>query len=157
LPFTTPALLHPITLVSLVLWALNDHVLKRWAPGALTGKLSDVTALVVCPTVLLGLLEWWLPRLVYERLRATLAACSVVIGLLALGLELAPPVMLGFRHALAAVQYAALNLWAWLGFGGGTAYALVQNTPDLTDLLCLPALWVPWWLVIRRARGQCFH
>ena len=70
LPVSASALLHPLTLLSLGLWALNDHVLKGWAPGALTGKLSDVAALVVAPTVLVGLVEWGWPRLVRERLKA---------------------------------------------------------------------------------------
>ena len=32
LPLTSAALLHPLTLSCLGLWALNDHVLKGWAP-----------------------------------------------------------------------------------------------------------------------------
>ena len=35
------ALARPITLASVVLLLLNDHVLKVLAPSALTGKVSD--------------------------------------------------------------------------------------------------------------------
>jgi hypothetical protein len=150
---SAPALLHPATLAALALWALNDHVLKGWAPGLLTGKLSDVSGLVVGPTVLLGLVEWVAPQLVRERARAVLAACCLALGLLALGLELWTPVMLAYQHALSSVRWAVENLAGWSG--GGRPYALVQNTPDLSDLCCLPALAVPWWLVQRTARR--FH
>jgi hypothetical protein len=141
--------------MSLVLWALNDHVLKGWAPGVLTGKLSDVTALVVCPTVLVGLIEWCLPRLVRERPRAVLGASCGAIGFLAIGLELIPPVMLGFQHALGLTQYVAHHLAAQVGLGRRVAYALVQNTPDVTDLACLPALFVSWWLVAKARHTSC--
>ena len=46
------ALASPITVASLVLLALNDHVLKQAWPGWVTGKLSDGAGLVVAPALL---------------------------------------------------------------------------------------------------------
>src|SRR5690606_28492776 len=46
------ALLHPVTLLSLVVLVLNDHWLKRVAPSVLSGKLSDFAGLVLAPLVL---------------------------------------------------------------------------------------------------------
>ena len=46
------ALAHPLAVGSLVLLALNDHVLKQAWPGWVTGKLSDLAGLVVAPLVL---------------------------------------------------------------------------------------------------------
>lgn len=45
-------LVHPLTLIAIALWALNDHVLKAALGNGLTGKLSDVTSLMVAPTLL---------------------------------------------------------------------------------------------------------
>lgn len=42
-------LLHPVCLLSMAVWWLNDHVGKVYAPSALTGKASDVACLAVFP------------------------------------------------------------------------------------------------------------
>jgi hypothetical protein len=146
LPCSTPALLHPVTLLALALWAINDHVLKGWGPGGLTGKLSDVTALVVCPVVLLGIVEWQAPKLVRQHLGAALACCCGAIGLLLAGLELSAPVELAYQHTLASAQHAVRSLAALASGSRLPNYVLVQTTPDVTDLFTLPALAVPWCL-----------
>jgi hypothetical protein len=46
------ALASPLTIGSLALLALNDHVLKRAWPSFVTGKLSDVSELVVAAVLL---------------------------------------------------------------------------------------------------------
>jgi hypothetical protein len=46
------AMLHPLTLVSLVILLLNDHVWKWAHPSWLTGKLSDVAGMILAPIVL---------------------------------------------------------------------------------------------------------
>lgn len=147
LPCTASALLHPITLTALALWALNDHALKGWGPALLTGKLSDVAALVVCPTVLLGSLEWCRPQLVRRHLRGVLAGCCALFAVFAIGLELSSWVELAYQHVLASAQYAARYLAAGLARRAAPDYVLVQTTADVTDLLALPALAIPWRLV----------
>jgi len=49
------AMLHPLTLFSLVLLVLNDHFLKWAHPSWLTGKLSDVAGMILAPIVLSAL------------------------------------------------------------------------------------------------------
>jgi len=49
------ALGHPITLASVALLILNDHVLKRSVPSALTGKLSDFAGLFFFPYLVIAL------------------------------------------------------------------------------------------------------
>lgn len=51
-PVTLAWLIHPVTLASLILLLINDHLLKAAYPGPLTGKLSDVAGLVLLPPVL---------------------------------------------------------------------------------------------------------
>jgi hypothetical protein len=152
LPCASAALLHPITLLALALWAINDHLLKGWGPGLLTGKLSDVAGLVVSPTVLFGLLEWCAPGPVRRHRRAALACCCTAVGALLVGLELSRWVELAYQHALGSAQFVALRLLAWLSGGPAPAYLLVRTTADVTDLLTLPALVVPAWLGLRRTR-----
>lgn len=150
LPCTSGALLHPVTLVALLLWAANDHLLKGWAPAVLTGKLSDLAGLVVCPVVLLGSLEWWRPRAAQRHLGVAVAGSCASIGLLLIGLELSPPVQLAYRHAVGGAWWLAHQLRAWAVGGAAPAFVLASNTPDVTDLFTLPALAVPCWLLRSR-------
>jgi len=46
------AMLHPLTLISLVMLLVNDHFLKWAHPSWLTGKLSDVAGMILAPIVL---------------------------------------------------------------------------------------------------------
>jgi len=153
LPCSSAALLHPITLLALALWAINDHLLKGWGPALLTGKLSDVAGLVVSPTVLFGILEWCAPGLLRRHRRVALAGCCAAVGALLVGLELSRSVEFAYQHALGSAQFVARSLLAWLSGGPAPAYLLVRTTPDVTDLLTLPALAVPAWLALRRTRS----
>lgn len=49
-------LASPVTVVGVVLLAVNDHVLKQAHPGLVTGKVSDVVGLLVAPPLLALLL-----------------------------------------------------------------------------------------------------
>jgi hypothetical protein len=147
MPCSAPVLLHPVTLIALGVWAINDHLLKGWGPAGLTGKLSDVAALIVCPVVLLGIVEWCASDVVRRRAAVTLAACCAAIGLLLIGLELSSSVELAYQHTLSSVQYTARSLISLLAGQRLPDYALVHTTPDVTDLYTLPALAVPWWLL----------
>ncbi len=51
------SLVHPITLAALAVLVVNDHVLKAWWPGVITGKLSDVAGMILAPVVLAALVE----------------------------------------------------------------------------------------------------
>src|SRR5690348_11788248 len=53
------ALLHPITIVALATWIINDHWAKAAHGGVVTGKLSDVAALIVFPLLPVIALEKW--------------------------------------------------------------------------------------------------
>jgi len=151
LPCSTPALLHPMTLVALALWAINDHLLKGWGPPMLTGKLSDVTGLMVCPILLVGMAEWCAPALVRRRPHTVLATCCAAVGLFLIGLELFAPVELLYEYALSHLYQAVQDSSALLGARRGPA-VFASATADVTDLLCLPALALPWWLVLHGVR-----
>lgn len=146
------ALLHPVTLLSLVVLVLNDHWLKRVAPSVLSGKLSDLAGLVLAPLVL---------HASYEGLsvargkpaargRANRALCvSVVVTLLSFTLvELWEPAERAYRYGWAALQWPPRALWSLLHGRATPGLAPVVATADVTDLAALPmgivALVVGW-------------
>lgn len=56
------ALLHPVTLCSIFLLVLNDHMLKELFPGFITGKLSDVAGMIFFPIVLAAFIQMLFPK-----------------------------------------------------------------------------------------------
>ena len=127
---------HPVTLTAVALLVVNDWVWKpRLGPGAVTGKLSDIAGLVFAPVVLSAALGLALhlasrlgarldPSLSRRRLIGCIAATGAVFAAVKLDA--------GAARALAA---------ALSQLGRPAAIAL-----DRTDLLCLPALAVAWWI-----------
>ena len=128
--------LHPIPLAAVALLAVNDWVLKpRLGPGAVTGKLSDLAGLVFAPVVLsaaIGLVLHVAARLgarVDPSLsRRRLIACIAATGAVFTAVKLDPA--------------AARMLAAVISHLGRPA----AITLDRTDLACLPALAVAWWI-----------
>lgn len=120
-------LCHPLPIGMAAVVALNDHLLKAAWPGWVTGKLSDVAGLAFFPVLLVALADVCasgaLSRDEGLRRRAAWAA-TLLTGV-----------------AFSAVQMSPA-LAAWLATWWGVL------TPDLTDLLTLPALGVAlWWLL----------
>ena len=130
------ALGHPITLASVALLLLNDHVLKRSVPSALTGKLSDFAGLFFFPYLVIALAS--LARLALFRFKRG-EAPPPGEGRAAGGL--APAAYLG-----SAILFAAIK--ASPSFSSGVSQLLasflgapIRITPDLTDLAALGSLW----------------
>ncbi len=138
-----PGLLHPLALAAIAALALNDHVLKPLWPGLVTGKLSDVAGLVYFPLLLQALLE--APRWLRDRYRpspALLLGCIAATGLGFALVNLWPPVTELYERGLGALRWSLLERpWA-----RDAPRPRVVLTPDPTDLLALPALWVAWWI-----------
>jgi hypothetical protein len=120
------AFLHPVWIASLVLLALNDHVLKGSGllPGWLTGKLSDFSGLMVAPVVLAAILR--------ARGHRMFLVSHVVVGIGFALLEISPTLVAAVESALPGVR-----MW-----------------PDLTDLAALVMLPVSYALFSPRARGE---
>ena len=64
---TLSCLSHPITIGSVMLLLLNDHVLRVLWPSWWTGKLGDFTWLVFFPFVLAAILAWLIPSRIYGQ------------------------------------------------------------------------------------------
>jgi len=140
-------LLHPIMLASLLVLALNDHVLKRVCPGVLTGKLSDFAVVVVLPLTLQGVVELtaehcWRRPLSERASNRWLVAC-LTLSLLVFALpELWKPAEDVYRYGLAALQRPFRAAWAYFCGRPLRAFRPVRATADVTDLLAMPMAWL---------------
>ena len=116
----------------MVVLVVNDWVLKPRFHGAVTGKLSDLAGLAFAPVLLsavIGLVLHVAARLGVRvdpsLTRRRLVACCAATALGFAAVKLVPPVATALARAI-----------------GHHA----EFYPDLTDLLCLPAVLVALWI-----------
>jgi hypothetical protein len=133
--------MHPITLLAVVVLIVNDWILKpHWHDASrlgdlVTGKLSDLSGLVFAPVVLTAAIGLVLavaarlgakvdPYLTQRRLVLSIAATGIVFA----AVKISPDAAEFLAHALSHLgRHASIYL-------------------DRTDLLCLPALAVAYWI-----------
>lgn len=72
-------MLHPAVVASVALLVVNDQLLKRWYPGAVTGKLSDVAGIAFLPILIVSLLEVMRRACGARRTRATTTEAATAI------------------------------------------------------------------------------
>lgn len=139
------AMIHPVAIAAVAVLIANDHVLKDWWPGMVTGKLSDVAGLVFFPLLLLSLVE--VARALAGRLqhpsRRLLTTCILVTGSIFAAAELLP-----VGDHLLEVVFGWLR-WP-IGALGGVASRPGVLTRDPADLFALPALLIAWEVGRRR-------
>jgi hypothetical protein len=133
------ALLHPIAIGALVLWIVNDHYLKRAHGGVVSGKLSDVACLIVVPLLAIAAIELWRGR----TSRRLMIACIVATGVVMATINLFDATAWLYRWGLGTAQWPLRVVMT----GELPAIHPARLTMDPTDLLTLPALLVPAWLV----------
>lgn len=123
------ALLHPITLLAIVVQLLNDHVLRRVSPSPMWGKLGDVTMLIYAPVLAATLLALVIPTTdLRGRRRVGLAGVGLVGLWFTLG-KTVPAVLTATNALLTTLT--------------GRPSVLIL---DPTDLIALPALGLAWWV-----------
>ena len=143
-------LLHPVTLAALVLWLVNDHILKGVFPGVFTGKASDVAGLVAFPVVLLATCpERLVARLGVMR-AAWLSVAAVAAVFVAINVSETLSNVVGYLLSLVPRAFAALRSRSFvpLFFLGPSGHVA-----DLPDLYVLPFVLVPAALAHRRRLG----
>lgn len=154
-PVPGDGLLHPAALAAIGVLLVNDHVLKAAAPGWWTGKLSDFAGLIFFPLLLQALCEVAAAR--RRGSAPSLRVLLVAIGASAIVFS-AVEVWPAAAHAAAAVAgIAQWPLTALAAAVSGTplpAVSAVSMTADVTDLLALSALVVPWVVGSRRVGGE---
>ena len=137
-------LLRPVVIAALILWIVNDHVLKATFASWWTGKLSDVASLAVFPLVPYAAIDLWRAR----RGLPPPPIATLVCWIIATGLVMATINTIGvaadaYRWGLGAAQWPFRAVHAW----SLVPIRPVHLTEDPTDLLTLPALIVPWYVV----------
>lgn len=152
-PVAGESLLHPAAIAAVLTLVANDHYLKHAAPGVVTGKLSDVAGLVFFPLLLQA--GWEMSQvLIGRRWRPSLrvlSLCVVATGVVFAAVQVVPGAADAYRVALGWLRWPLEALLAVASGRELPAQFRVRHTPDLTDLLALPALAVPWWVGRRRA------
>jgi len=141
-------LLHPLQLCMVGVLLINDHYFKVEHPGWLSGKLSDVAFMVVCPIWTFVVLSSLLALLTSNPAghRWLLLMCIIITGLFFTSMELTATGDALYRHALGYLQWPFRGA---LSIAAGDVWPVprpVLATPDPTDLLCLPLLYVPWFM-----------
>jgi hypothetical protein len=145
-------MLDPVALIALATLILNDHILKSIWPGIVTGKLSDIAGLVVCPIFMFGLWEVIQFRLGdrgLARRRAILVAAAIT-GLGFALVKISPAGAEAYRLGFGVLNWPFQALSSALH---GMPFVGLQPAlfaQDASDLLMLPVLLVPVWLVTRR-------
>ncbi len=125
-------LAHPLSLISLAVLLLNDHVLKLLVPSWLTGKLSDFAGLFFFPFLLAALLGFLL------RERCT----NRQIGLLAFGIT--------------AVWFVMMKTTIWGNVVTEQLASLILQTrtqivQDPTDVMAV-SIMIPGWVLWDRTK-----
>ena len=138
-------LLHPLSLLCIALWAINDHYGKGAWPSVISGKLSDVVCLIglslligAAIELLCGLFGVSLTRARQIGAQASMwgAAFGAVVMM---GINLWPSWAEAYEVGLGAVQWSAVSAWRWFTDQPITPRYRVSLTMDPTDLYTIPA------------------
>ncbi|MBI5933707.1 MAG: hypothetical protein HY867_08360 [Chloroflexi bacterium] len=120
---------HPLTLLSIAVLLLNDHVLKIVAPSWLTGKISDFAGLFFFPFIVAAGLS-----LIFSKLNLTRQRIGqITFGLVAIWFTLLKTVP--FVNLLTA-DIASLFI--------GAPARLILDPTDLMALIILYPAWMIW-------------
>ena len=132
----------------MLLWGCNDHMFKAWFGNALTGKLSDVAGLAVVPLIPLcvyGLLCSARKRSPVHNILVLLTSLITVGGLFS-AVNTLPMCSEAYQWSMAWVQWPFRALFQLVVDQPLPVVSPLAHTLDPTDLVALPALYIPWWV-----------
>ncbi len=121
--------IHPVPLASVALLALNDHVLKRYHPSVVTGKLSDFAGLFFFPILLCAF--WNLGRSMIVGKPSALTTLQITVSMAATDL-----IFIGVKFVPIVTQIY-LQFSRALGFPS-------RVTLDWSDLIALSVNVLTW-------------
>src|SRR3990170_2320121 len=124
---------HPTILAAIGLLAVNDHLLRKMWPSALTGKLGDFCWLFFFPALLAGIVAGLAPASARRWPERLLAACMAVTGLVFVATKTLGPARLWVENAV--------------GLLSGVRIAITQDPTDTVALLAF----APLWIIARRS------
>lgn len=151
-PALRSPLLHPLALLALAVLVVNDHVLKAAWPGLVTGKLSDLAALLLVPPLVVEVARLVRPGplLAHERRGvATLAAAGIAAIFVAVKLD--PIANEAYAVVLGLLQWPGVIVGGLLAGGAIPGPGRAPTVLDPGDLVALPAAVAGWWIASGRA------
>ncbi len=144
-------LTHPVIIAMLVLWIVNDHLLKDLLANALTGKLSDVASLAVFPLIPVTMYEIWCglrghePKYMKPVLLLSLASTGSVM----IGINVSAYWADAYRVGLGLCQWPFYAIAHFISGDTLPPTHTVHLTMDPTDIWTLPSLAIPAWLQLK--------
>jgi hypothetical protein len=113
----------PVPLVAVVIFAVNNWLLKARYPSWITGKLSDVTACFFLPLLISAFLDLATRRRLRRRTRLVLGAVSTIVIFSSVKLS----------QSASDAMTSAINT-----INGHIGIPRTHNQVDPTDLIALP-------------------
>ena len=148
-------LLHPVFLLALAAWLLNDHIGKHHWGGAVTGKLSDAASLVYFPLLAAAAHDALAVRLGLRRAGVrTVASWALAAAAVMAAINLLDGAAWLYCHGLGLAQWPVRCAEAVLLAAPVPPPRPVRLTMDPTDLVTLPAALVAVALAARQLRGE---
>lgn len=150
-------LLRPTALTAIVVLVINDWLLKGWAPGVFTGKLSDVAGLYFFPLLLVALVElahFALRRGNWAVFKGTALACVIATGVVFTLIKTWSPAGDVYRLLLGWLQWPILAISDLVTRGTVDGPRSIDFAQDRTDLLALPVLLGSYLAARRSCRGH---
>lgn len=139
-PALGAALMHPVPLVALALLVVNDHLLKEWRPGLVTGKLSDFAGMVLAPLVLAAVLDAALPLRCLRRGHYPVVsawACAAAVAVVFAATKTWSPATQAYEALFAALRAPLRWLAAW-ALGQPPWHERIVLVRDPSDLVAVP-------------------
>jgi len=121
-------LLHPAVLAAIGLLAINDHLLRRNWPSALTGKIGDFAWLFFFPALLAAAVTFLAPARLRSRPARVLLACMAITGLVFVSANTMEPVRLWVEETIGALV--------------GVRITITQDPTDVIAVLAFLPLWI---------------
>jgi len=119
---------HPTILASIGLLAVNDHLLRKMWPSALTGKLGDFCWLFFFPALLAAVVTALAPAQTRRRPERILAACMAIAGLVFVAANTLAPARTWVEKAVELLT--------------GVRITITQDPSDTVALLAFVPLWI---------------
>ena len=144
-------LLHPIVLLSIATFIVNDHVLKPELGGRLPGKISDVAGLIFFPVLVAALVDFALPG-TRARRGEVLIVAAIATAVTYTAMLLVSSVGETYEVFFGTIQWPLRVARAMAMSATVPGLVPVSFAADPSDLITLPALIVPLALGIRIRR-----
>ena len=140
-------LLHPLAIGALVALVVNDHLLKSLWPGVVTGKISDVAALLIVPPLAVELVGATRRGGLAPRGRTLVAvAAAVAVGAWFVAVKLHPAANEAYAIVMGLVQWPGATLASLLAGLPPPPPGRAPTVLDPGDLVALPAVALGSWI-----------